>query len=1461
MLSVSAQAGGGNAGVVTISTPQGRFDLNGELFGQGGKGGSDGGFSLDVGSLPRTQALDELLNAAGFTDSRTIRVRTGDVLVSGTATAQTFNLSADAGAITVSGLIDASGQRGGKINLSAFRSVILLDGSKLTVAAKEFDAAGKGGAISLEAGAEINGAFDTGALLDVRSGSLIDLTVAANQPASAGLGQFTGTLHLRAPQTAGNSDVQIAPIDGTIKGASSIVVEGYKLFDLTASGGVITSAIQSAVKSNGVTFIGGLGTPTTAGAPSAGYVAMHDRLLANNAGLDSVLSIRPGAEIINRTGDLTLGTSNSNGNADWNLDTFRFGPQIVPGVLTLRAAGDLIFFNALQDGFDIATKTEAYTAPLMATNPFLPMNAQSWSYRLTAGADLAAADFHRFKPLDQLGADKGSLRLGKNAGKNIATPSTLAGGTTKNAIGLNGRFYQVIRTGSGDIDISAGRDVQILNQFATIYTAGTLISDPTMNGQFELPFLDAGAGLVALGAAQQDPLYPIQYTLGGGNVSIAAQGNISHLTRNTAGVLIPDSERQLPMNWLYRRGFVDPATGEFGTTTVEGVTTISSTTWWVDFSNFFEGVGALGGGNVSLTAGRNVVNVDAVAPTNARMPKGQPDAAKLVELGGGDLLVRAGNDIDGGVYYVERGHGNLEAGNSIHTNATRSPSRLSLASEDPLPEPTWLPTTLFLGTGSFDVSARSDVTLGPVANPFLLPGGINNTFWYKTYFSTYAPSDAVNVTSLGGMVTLRQSAALPNSLGSNSLLQLWLQNVLNQSNTHSVSLFQPWLRLNETNVDFFATVASLLPGTLRVTAFGSDINLAGDLTLSPSPRGTVDLVAAGSINGLQLVGVYTANQPALNVWGAGRIDLSDASPAALPSVASPYAYQAVVGNVPGARNSGRNVLAFVDNLFQESGSVNGVLQTKQALHGKQLLHENDPQPVHLYAQGGDISGLTLFAPKAARIVAGHDITDFSFYVQNISAADVTVVSARRDIVAYDANSPLRGAAQSDGNILGNGELPLSGDIQIGGPGSLEVLAGRNLDLGTGPNVVANPDPLIDPAAFAFATAVATDTANGIGVGIASIGNARNPNLPFDGAAIITGAGIGPSAGLAESKLDFDKFISEFVLGDSGARYLSELPTAPDSKQKLTVADFAALSSDAQRRIALQVFYLALRDAGRDHNVAGSPGFGNYTAGFDAIDSLFGKGRHRGDITTRTRNIRTKAGGDISLFAPGGGLTLASVISGSLQVPPGVVTEAGGNISIFTNKNVDIGVGRIFTLRGGNEIIWSSTGDIAAGSSSKTVASAPPTRVLIDPQSADLKTDLAGLSTGGGIGVLATVEGVPPGDVDLIAPGGVVDAGDAGIRVSGNLNIAAVAVLNASNINVAGTSAGVPAPAPVSAPNIAGLTSASNTAGAANSAANDVANQARQQAPPEETPSNITVEVIGYGNDDSANADASGNGGA
>lgn len=198
---------------------------------------------------------------------------------------------------------------------------------------------------------------------------------------------------------------------------------------------------------------------------------------------------------------------------------------------------------------------------------------------------------------------------------------------------------------------------------------------------------------------------------------------------------------------------------------------------------------------------------------------------------------------------------------------------------------------------------------------------------------------------------------------------------------------------------------------------------------------------------------------------------------------------------------------------------------------------------------------------------------------------------------------------------------------------------------------------------------------------------------------------------------------------------------------------------------------------------------------------------------------------------------------------GILTEHGGNISVFAQGSVNLGRSRIFTLRGGNEIIWSTLGNIAAGSGSKTVHAAPPTRVLINPQSGDIKNDLAGLATGAGIGVLATVAGVAPGNVDLIAPVGTIDAGDAGIRASGNLNLAARVILNASNIQVGGASVGTPPPP--AAPNLAPITAAAAAAAATTSTASEVARQetAATQTQITNVPSIITVEVLGYGGED------------
>ena len=101
------------------------------------------------------------------------------------------------------------------------------------------------------------------------------------------------------------------------------------------------------------------------------------------------------------------------------------------------------------------------------------------------------------------------------------------------------------------------------------------------------------------------------------------------------------------------------------------------------------------------------------------------------------------------------------------------------------------------------------------------------------------------------------------------------------------------------------------------------------------------------------------------------------------------------------------------------------------------------------------------------------------------------------------------------------------------------------------------------------------------------------------------------------------------------------------------------------------------------------------------------------------------------------------------------------------------------------------------------------------------------ATGAGIATLAPIAEVPAGDVDLYAPLGTIDAGEAGIRVSGNINIHAQQVLNAANIKTQGESVGVPVAASV---NTGALSSASAAASSAVGAAQDSAQRAEPGAP-------------------------------
>jgi hypothetical protein len=128
-------------------------------------------------------------------------------------------------------------------------------------------------------------------------------------------------------------------------------------------------------------------------------------------------------------------------------------------------------------------------------------------------------------------------------------------------------------------------------------------------------------------------------------------------------------------------------------------------------------------------------------------------------------------------------------------------------------------------------------------------------------------------------------------------------------------------------------------------------------------------------------------------------------------------------------------------------------------------------------------------------------------------------------------------------------------------------------------------------------------------------------------------------------------------------------------------------------------------------------------------------------------------------------------------------------------------------------------------------------------------------TGSGIQTLATTEGRQPGNVDLFAPRGVVNAGDAGI-VAGNLTIAATAVLGADNISVSGVSVGVPV-------DTGGLSAALSGVSAVASSATNAATDAvvpDRQAEESETPLSdqalgfLDVFITGFGDGESSQSE-------
>lgn len=315
-------------------------------------------------------------------------------------------------------------------------------------------------------------------------------------------------------------------------------------------------------------------------------------------------------------------------------------------------------------------------------------------------------------------------------------------------------------------------------------------------------------------------------------------------------------------------------------------------------------------------------------------------------------------------------------------------------------------------------------------------------------------------------------------------------------------------------------------------------------------------------------------------------------------------------------------------------------------------------------------------------------------------------------------------------------------------------------------------------------------------------------------------------------------LDNFQLPEGGADLFLLVGGKPDYDG---LRRFLKLGPEVGEAALRDKFYTFLRDKGREALAGG--GEASYEAGRDVIRALFpATSGKSGYLDLAFSQIKTEQGGTIDFMVPNGGITVGiATPSRSLvkkAVDQGIFTIRGGDIHAFVRDFFLVNQSRVFTLDGGDILVWADKGNIDAGSGAKTVsATPPPVTVIRDGQ---IVLDASSSISGSGIGILASRADTPSSDMDLFAPQGAIDAGDAGLRSTGNVNLGARVILNASNIQAGGSVTGAPTVTVPVAPAVAPPAPAdARQAESAATAATGAASQDRVQGI-------LTVEVLASG---------------
>lgn len=1010
------------------------------------------------------------------------------------------------------------------------------------------------------------------------------------------------------------------------------------------------------------------------------------------------------------------------------------------------------------------------------------------------------------------------------------------------------QLFSVLRTGTGDLDLLSAGDFTMQSLFG-VYTAGAQsasLADGSDDPYQQARGLGVDGTVLGADASAYEPLtkgtsYQAWYPEQGGNLRLHAGGQLQGdtLGRKTDGslnVIRPQVGSAAVGNWLWRQGM--------------GNGSEIPTAWWINFGSFvaqptgdpalvgFTGIGTLGGGNLDVSAAEDAgllaysgvteqVSVErSQGITLAVGSTGRVNSdGSLVMTGGGDMQVRIGGRLNpsatartaangatadlGGTLVNLRGAVQLQAGAVGALDLTYGMARSMQDPKESRAYDAYVSTfanaqggiTVVAGDAGVQVNSRGDLVLDGVGDPgrlamknstgYVDASGISHDGGGYAGFSLWTPNTSIDLFSAGGNLTPFRNTDINPSL--------------NAPVTGGRLFYPSILRAVAANGSLYYGASASL----------SILSSAFSVMTAPSANAQLQLMAGDSI----YAGGYGVTQ-------------SGADPARIPTPFNPvYAgvdsfgrvgYSNFSADIPKTESNSFPLFTFGANTF-----------TNMAW--------SERQPVRFYAINGDIVGLRTGeilrssgggeggaryeGSGPLRVMAGRDIVNSGVPLGTTTLVPSTVAGDFQRVST--GNLVVHSRAEDISVVSAGRDIRLS-TFNIAGPGLLEVTAGRNL-YGAGSGV----GQVYQEGGFnSIGNVDARSTINEGGASIALVvgAGAQGPNYQ----GLLTRY-LGQGA-IKNYSADLTQWLRE-RFGFSG-----------DERQ---AADyFAALPAEQQRVFARKIYFAELKAGGREYNAVNAPRSGSYVRGREAIAALFPAKdvagntiNYDGDVTLYGgAGIHTDFGGDIQVLTPGG-QQIYGIEGAAPPSTAGVITQGSGDIQLYARDNILLGQSRIMTTFGGSILGWSAQGDINAGRGSKTtVVYTPPKRVYDPWGNVTLSPSVP--STGAGIATLNPIPEVAPGDIDLIAPLGTIDAGEAGIRVSGNVNIAALTVVNAANIQTQGKSSGVPVTASV---NTGAITSASSAASSATQAAEDVARQ-QQAASRKNQASVFTVQVLSFGSE-------------